>query len=276
MDHPLRSARIEAALERALAGAPSELLALLDRSSGLPGPRPNLDLARSAGAAIARGGARSAGVIAALCASQGDYHPIVAAQALAARHLAGDRGAGGALQELAGDSRQVVRAGVVEALRTVLAARGDAAVVELSAWTDGYLQAHVALEAISERAVLTQLGAAEEVVARLAEAFDLADRSPRAAERSQGVRQLRQGLPAQIAAVAARFPAALTWLEARTATSRPESREVIAGAIAALRRGAFPTAQTDRLAAALAASAPPDRDAARVVHGTRKRSKGRR
>jgi len=276
METPLRSARIEAAVERALAGAPSELLDLLDRSSGLPGPRPNLDLARSAGQAIARGGARAAAVIQALRASQGDYHPIVAAQALAARHLAGDRGAGEALQELAGDSRQVVRGGVIEALRTVLAARGDAAVAELSAWTDGYLQAHVALEAIADRTVLAQLGGGEEVVARLGEAFDLADRSPRAAERLQGVRLLRQALPAQIVAVAARFPAAMEWLEARTTTGRPESREVVAAAITALRKGAFPAAQADRLAAALAASAPPPRDPSRIVQGTRKRSKGRR
>lgn len=267
---------MEAALQQALAGAPGQLLERLDRSSGLPGPRPSLDLARSVGAALASAGARGAKAIEALRSSQGEYHRIVLAQALAERHAAGDRGASAALQELAGESRQLVRLGVVEALRTILAARGGAAVTELAAWTDGYLQAHVALEALSDRDTLARLPDGAEVVARLDEAFDLADRSPRAAERLQGVRQLRQALPAQIAVIAARFPEAIAWLEAQASRDRPETREVVAAAIAALRKLQFRTAETDRLAAALAGTAPPPRDPSRIVHGTRKRSKGRR
>ncbi|WP_438018898.1 hypothetical protein WMF18_07380 [Sorangium sp. So ce315] len=329
----LRNPKIEAAIERAAElGDPGELLALLDRSSGLPArrgggrapgpdlgpnaplPRVNLDLARAVGAAIADRGAAAERLVRALCASVEEYALIVAAQALAAfaareareaREAQTERagaagGAGGAagaggrqrgrggrggrggldplaeLEQLAEDPRRLVRDGVVAALRAVIAARGDAAVGELSSWTDGYLQAYVALEALSERTLLTGLSAGAEVVARLEEAFAISDRSPRADERLQGLRLLRQGMPAQIATLAGRFPEVVRWLEDKAQAERPESRDVVAQAIAALRKATFSDAETDRLSAALSASAPPPRDAARIVQGTRKRSKGRR
>ncbi|WP_437929578.1 hypothetical protein WMF37_10000 [Sorangium sp. So ce291] len=320
----LRNPKIDAAIERAAqVGDPAELLALLDRSSGLPArrggvrapgpdlgpnaplPRVNLDLARAVGAAIADRGAPAERLVRALCASTEEYALIVAAQALAAmatREAQAERapgaggatGAGGAggrqrgrgarggfdplgeLEQLAEDPRRVVRDGVVAALRVVIAARGDAAVGELASWTDGYLQAYVALEALAERTLLTGISAGAEVVARLEEAFAMSDRSPRADERLQGLRLLRQGMPAQIATFAGRFPEVVRWLEEKTLVERPESRDVVAQAIAALRKGSFSDAETARLAAALTASAPPARYAARIVQGTRKRSKGRR
>ncbi|XXT22081.1 hypothetical protein WME94_11030 [Sorangium sp. So ce429] len=321
----LRNPKIDAAVERATQlGDPAELLALLDRSSGLPArrggvrapgpdlgpnaplPRVNLDLARAVGAAIADRGAPAERLVRALCASAEEYALIVAAQALAAMATAaatqtaqaaraggaGDaaspqraRGARGArggfdplgeLEQLAEDPRRVVRDGVVAALRVVIAARGDAAVGELASWTDGYLQAYVALEALAERTLLTGISAGAEVVARLEEAFAMSDRSPRADERLQGLRLLRQGMPAQIATFAGRFPEVVRWLEEKTQVERPESRDVVAQAIAALRKGSFSDAEAARLAAALTASAPPARYAARIVQGTRKRSKGRR
>ncbi|CAN91737.1 hypothetical protein predicted by Glimmer/Critica [Sorangium cellulosum So ce56] len=312
----LRNPKIDAAIERAVQlGDPAELLALLDRSSGLPArrggvrapgpdlgpnaplPRVNLDLARAVGAAIADRGAPAERLVRALCATAEEYALIVAAQALASlavqgaaraggagqapRAGGGRRGKGGldpleALEELAEDPRRVVRDGVVAALRAVIAARGDAVVGELSSWTDGYLQAYVALEALAERTLLARLSAGAEVVERLEEAFVLSDRSPRADERLQGLRLLRQGMPAQIAALAGRFPEVVRWLEEKTQAERPESRDVVADAIAALRKTSFSDAEVDRLSAALGATAPIPRYAARIVQGTRKRSKGRR
>jgi hypothetical protein len=111
------------------------------------------------------------------------------------------------------------------------------------------------------------------VLARLEEAFALADASPRSAERSQGMRTLRGGFPAQIAIFATRFPETLAWLAQKTACSRPETREVVAGAVAALRRTVISDVEASRLAASLEASAKPRRDADRVVHGTRKRGR---
>lgn len=273
----MKSARINAAIERALADASAAdlLIMQLDRASGLPGARPNLDLARAAGAAIAAAGVRAAGpILEALLAAPSEYARIVAAQVLAHRAMDGDVRALPALQDLAEDPRRLVRAGAVEALRTLLALRGDPVIAALAPWMDGYLQAHIAIEALADRTLLARLHDGSAVLSRLDEAFALADRSPRSAERLQGVRLLRQALPAQIAIIAARFPEALAWLEAQTRAARPETRSVVARAIAALRRAAFPSALADRLAAALAATAPPPRDPTRIVQGTRRRGKG--
>ncbi|HSN97434.1 MAG TPA: hypothetical protein VLS89_04015 [Candidatus Nanopelagicales bacterium] len=276
----LKSERMEAALAKALDGAPAPLVDALERSSGMPGPRPNLDLARAVGAAIGRAGHKGLVLLDALTSDEKrEYLLMVAAQGFAARLAEGKADAGEALQRLAEDPRRLVRDGVVDALRALLESRGEAGVALLQGWTDGYLQANVALSALADRALLARLpgGAGPEVLARLEEAFALADGSPRAAERLQGVRQLREGLAKQISVIAARFPEALGWLEGKAReTERPESREVIAGAITVLRKEGFGQAEADRIQAVLAGSAPAPRDPSRVVQGTRKRSRGRK
>ena len=282
----IRSDRLAAALDRALAGGDlADLFDLLRRGSGLPGPRPNFELARAVGQTLARHEGRADRLVAALAADDHDeYFRIVAAMAFAARSLPGPdprrarprvEEALADLQELAEDPRHLVRTGIVDALRMRLTALGEPAVVDLAAWTDGYLQAHVALEALADRTWLTTLPSGESVIARLDEAFALADASPRSAERSQGMRTLRQGMPAQIATFAARFPETLAWLEKKTASARPETREVVAGAIRALRRVVLSDVEAGRLQALLDASGKPRRDADRVVHGTRRRGRGR-
>lgn len=275
-----RSARLEAALDKATAGAGiTELLDVLERSSGLPGIRPNLDFARAAGVAIAARRGRADAVVRDLLGARGEFPIIVAAQALAQRAIAGldARGAMKALHDLAGDERHLIRMGISAAVRSVLVAKGEAAVLELSAWTDGYLHAHVVLDAMADREVLDRLPVGAEVLARLEEAFVLADVSPRSAERSQGLRTLREAMPAQVTVFAARFPEVLAWVGDKATTSkRPETREVVERMIIALRRSGLSNAESQRLHDKLAASAPPDRDAARVVHGTRKRSRGRK
>lgn len=281
----IRSERLGAALNRAVAGGDTaELFNLLQRGSGLPGPRPNLDLARAMGQALARHEARANRIVAALCRSEEEYLRVVAAMAFAARSLPGPNPrrtrtrvdeALADLQQLAEDPRHLVRSGIVAALRVRLTALGEPAVVALQAWTDGYLQAHVALEALADRTWLTTLPSADSLLARLDEAFVLADLSPRSAERSQGMRTLRGGMPAQIAIFAARFPATLAWLEKKAASTRPETREVVTGAIRALRRNVLSDVEAGRLAALLEASGKPRRDADRVVQGTRKRGRGR-
>lgn len=275
----LRNERIEAALTRAVAeGDTRDLFDQLSRNSGLPGPRPNLDLARVVGLTIARHGARANPMLRELASDESEYPRIVAAMALAARKIAGidAKGAMAGLQDLAEDPRHAVRRGLVEALRTLLLAKGEPLVEELAAWTDGYLQAHVVLEALSERSILDALSNPEPILARLDEAFKLADRSPRAAERSQGVRVLRENLPTEIAAFAARFPETIVWLETAAKIQRPESRKVVDDAIRALRKDRISDAEAKRLNELLTASARPDRNAAKIVQGTRKRSKGRR
>src|SRR6185312_6938293 len=212
----IRNDRLTAALDRALAGGdPADLFEQLRRGSNLPGPRPNLDLAKAVGQTLARADSRADRVVAALVSADDEYPHIVAAMAFVYRSLPGDKARRSSpraaealadLQELAEDPRKQVRDGIVEALRLRLAALGTPAVVDLAAWTDGYLQAHVALEAMADRTWLTTISTAEDILARLDEAFVLADRSPRSAERSQGMRTLRQGMPSQIVTFAARFP----------------------------------------------------------------------
>lgn len=276
----IKNPRIEAALQRALStGETPELFDLLERASGLPGPRPNYELAQLVAVVIAAHGKRGTPLVEALLAAPDrDYLRVVATMAQAERAARGvdARRALQTLHDLAGDERNAVRQSVVEALRIVLRADGEATLTELARFTDGYLHAHVALEALADRTLLAALPAGEAVLARLDEAFRLADTSPRAAERSQGLRTLRRGLPAQIARFAARFPEVLTWLAERTSSKRPETREVVHEAIVALRRAHLPLAEMDRLMAALAASAPAPRDPTRIVQGTRRRSRGRR
>ena len=66
------------------------------------------------------------------------------------------------------------------------------------------------------------------------------------------------------------------WVERIAAKKqRPESRQIVDEAIRALRKDKTSNAEAKRLGDLLAASAPPDRNAAKVVQGTRHRSKGR-
>jgi hypothetical protein len=283
----IRNDRLAAALDRAVdQGDAAELIDLLHRNSGLPGPKPNFDLARAVGGAVAARGAKADRLLAELAKpDEQEYLRIVAAFAFVAKSMAtgGDKRRAHAraaealqdLQQLAEDARHLVRSGVAEALRVRIDALGEPAVHELSAWTDGYLQAHIALEALTERALLNKLPDAAPVLARLDEAFRLADASPRAAERSQGMRTLRQGLPAQIIAFADRYPEGLGWLEGKLGCQRPETREILAAAISGMRRTLLSDVEAQRLTDALNATAKPRRDAAKVVHGTRKRGKGR-
>ena len=275
----LKSPKIEAALDQAVAGGGmADLFEQLSRGSGLPGIRPNLELARAVGIAMAAKGRKADPVLRALASTEDEYPRVVAAAALAARRAAkvDPKGAMEGLQVLVEDATHHVRAGIVAALRWLIEALGDEAVADLAACTDGYMQAHVALEALADRTLLARLKDKEAVLSRLDEAFELADASPRSAERSQGMRTLRQGMAGQIAVFAGRFPEVLGWLEKKAGAKRPETREVVANAIAKLRKGSLSDAGAAELSAALEKSAKPPRDPSRIVQGTRKRAKGRR
>lgn len=277
-DNADKPSRLEAAIDTALTtGSLIELLDVLDRRSNLPGTKPNLDFARVVGLAIASRRGRADGLARALLGHTSEYPLIVGAQVLAQRALAGvdTRKAMEQLHDLAGEPRHLVRIGVVSAVRDVMLAKGDDVLPEFAAWTDGYLHAHVVLEALSDRQVLDKLRSADELLARLDEAFVLADESPRAAERSQGLRSLREAMPTQVAVMAARFGEVIDWVERQTSKQRPETREVVRNMIAALRKANLKNAEASRLLGALDATAKPPRNPDRIVEGTRKRSKGR-
>lgn len=288
MSDPIRSERVERALTQCLeSGKTDALFEELRRASGLPGPRPSFDLAQSVGATIAAQGKRGASLVAKLKASiDNEFLLVVYAFACAeavglgrpkATHdKAGLAAAIEALHDLCDDDRAVVREGVVLALRALLRAHPAEVVEALVRFTDGYLHAHVAIEALTDKTWLTSVHDPEPLLSRLDEAFRLADESPRAAERSQGVRTLRRDLPAQISRLAGRFPnEVIPWVAARATWQRPETREVVAETIRTLRKRSLPKAEADRLAQALSGSAPEPRDPTRIVQGTRNRSRGR-
>ena len=291
---PTVDPRIETSLTRAIETRdPRDLLERAGPALGLPGPRPRMEAAREIGLVLAREGERGRALARLLGGSEREDARVIAAAAFGAfaASTAGAGGAGGAtgrgkskrntghpgealaaLEELAEDVRGSVRHAVIDALRTVLAADLDGTLAALAGWTDGFLQAHVALEAIVDRKVLATLPSAEVVLALLEPAFRMADEAPRAADRWQGVRALRQGLPAQITAFVGRFGELFEWVLARAAATRPETREVMERTADALARASFRKSDVDALRDALSKSAKPPRDPSRVVQGTRKRS----
>jgi hypothetical protein len=274
----LRSERIQAALDSTLAGGDQrDLLELIERSSGYPGPRPNVDLAKAVGAALAGAGKPGLQLTTFLLADKNEYFNRIGLMALATRasNPKDKSGAFDAIHDRADEPRKSARDAVIDAVSIVLVARGEEAVPLLAAYTDGYLHAYVALEALTRRVVLDRLTSPAELLLRLGEAFDLADVSPRAAERSQGVRLLREGFPGQISRTAHRFEEVLDWLEIQLAKKRPETRQVLEETLVALRKASLSEAATARLRAVHAASAPIPRDLARIVQGTRKRGRGR-
>jgi len=270
--------RIETSLTRALeTGDFRDLLERAQPGLGLPGPRPKMELARELGLAIARDKARGGKLARLLGASEAEEARVVSAAAFGAIAMSGSgrKDALAALQELADDSRATIRIAVIDSVRMLLVADLTTTLADLTAWTDGFLQAHVALEAIREKRILDVVPSADAVLALLTPAYALADGAPRAADRWQGVRVLRQGLPAQITAFVTRFSELATWLVERAAAQRPETREVLSQTVDALTKASFRRSDVDTLRAALTKSAKPPRDPSRVVAGTRKRSRGR-
>ncbi len=287
--------RIETSLASAL--QTKDIRDFLERAApaiGLPGPKPKLLVARELGLAIVRDPIRGRAFAEALAYSEREDGRVLAAAAFsalattsapinAAPGTKARRGAKGvdahlrdemmaALSELGEDNRGTVRMAVLDGLCLLFASDLTFTLEALKSWTDGYLQAHVALSALSDRTVLTTLPNADVVLALLDPAFDLADNAPRAADRWQGVRVLRQALPAQITAFVGRFSEIWTWVLGRATATRPETREVLLQTADALDRASFRRTDVELLRAALKTSAKPPRDPSRIVHGTRKRS----
>lgn len=271
------------AVELACKGSPDPLYVFLERHSALPGPKPNLRLALAAAQALAsRGetgarvlrGLRELGPARARAQTTGEFLPMVGALGTAlqaARGKALDRDLG-ALQPLAEDERLHVRTIVPVALREAIQARGEAAIEALTGWMDGYLQAVAVLEALSDAGTLQHLRDTGPIVARLDEAFDLAENAPRSHERSQGYRALVRVLGRAPSVVGKRFAAEIAdWLTARAQTQVPELREALDDALKALREAGVRAADLEAAEQALAASKPAPRDPRSYVGPTRSR-----
>lgn len=279
----IRNRALAAELETALARRNyTALFALLRRLSGLPGPHANDVLASAFGAEVARTGSPADDLIDQLCAmsasrapagTDSEFLPIVGAACIGARLAQNpDAKLMDRLRLLAEDSRHRIREGVCRALVEASRARGDDLADRLSTWTDGYLAAAVALEALTTRGWLDRAKSASVVISRLEEAFDLAERASRSDQRSQGYRLLVKSLTEAPARVLDRFPeATLIWLESKAVTGDVELRAALSDLMSKARSRGHGARTLEKVEQVLAAHAPPRRDPKTYVGPTRKR-----
>lgn len=278
---------LDALVRDACQGSADALERHFIKRGGLPGPRPNFALARDAAAALLAQGAAGRQYLQHLAGlgereAQDDtaheFKVVVGVMGLgleAARDKELSRSR--ALQVLQGyveDGRRHVRGSVHVALAEVLKEHGDAAVAAFASWTDGYLQAEAVLRALTLEEAERAVRDAQGLIARLDEAFQLAEKAPRSHERSHGYRALVRALGDVPARIGKRFASqVLAWLEARAATRVPELRDALQQATAKLRKAGARAGDVQAVQQALDAAEPPRRDPRSYVGPTRKRSK---
>jgi hypothetical protein len=283
----LRNPAIAAELDRAIArGTHSDLFALLRRFSGLPAPRFNEKFAWAVAHAIGAFGSRSDALVLELCAQgriaekgTAEFLPIVGAFCHAVRFASGTSVATvlDDLRPLAEDSRHLVRMGVAAALGDMGRSAPDDVAAALAAWTDGYLSAAVALEAITARPWLDALRSSEAALSRLDDAFSLVENAPRADQRSQGYRELLKTLPEASARLMDRFAdATAAWLESKAGTDHVELREALAAVAQRIASRGHAPGKLEGFEKRFAESAPPRRDPKTYVGPTRQRGSRRK
>jgi hypothetical protein len=210
----------------------------------------------------------------------GEFLPVCGVFALAARAAADASARPRVLTELharADDLRYRVRDAVVAGLARIGAAAGDALVADVAAWMDGYFHAAAVLRALESPAFLGAIRDSSAVVARFDAAFTLLRDAPRAAARWPGHKALLEVLSTAPAAAALTLGAPVfDMLERWTQVTDPVLRDAVRQILDSRKlRGRF-GAEVDRIARALAASAPPVRNPDHDVGRTRDRSGSRR
>ncbi|MFO0684392.1 MAG: hypothetical protein U0234_20230 [Sandaracinus sp.] len=284
-------------LASAIAGQPRELAFWLARFGGQPSPRVNFDLASGFGAEAAAQGERALKVLAHFAGNDAApdtsevFLPMAAAYGYAHLLARGRTGeiAWEALHELAADERAPVRIATGQALIDLAAKKGaDALVAHAEEWLADedrerrWGSLAVTCDVLAERRALDALTDRERWLTVLTALLnDVAD-APRAAERSDARRRVCASLPAPIALAAQSFrgtPSGIAWLEERCREAKHvDVRSVLQHAIDRLRkRGASEKVETlAQLGAALASSAKPPRDPARIREGLTGRGKKHR
>jgi hypothetical protein len=277
------------ALDEAIAGRRAALFDLLARGSRLPGAHANEALTDAfASACLARGAPadRVALELARLSADEApgatplEFLPVCGVAALAARAVADVRVRAPFVSELhtlADDLRFRVRDAVVAALARVGGAAGDALVVDVASWMDGYFHAAAVLSALAVETWLTKLHDAGPVVARMDEAFALAQDAPRAAARYPGRKALVDALGLTPAAAAVRFGVPVFDMLVRWAPTRdPDLAAALEGLLASRKLAGRFRPEVERVRQAVIASRPAPRNPDHDVGPTRDRSGGRK
>jgi hypothetical protein len=261
---------------------------LLARGSGLPGPRVNqalvdafADESKSRGAAVDRLLVEMASLdaLAAPGASPLEMLPVCGVAGLALRAAQDDaafeRGLP-LLHDRADDLRFRVRDAVAGGLARIGARRGEKLVAALAPWMDGYFHAAAVVRALGEQAWLTALASPDGALARIDEAFALAEGAPRSAARYPGHKALVDALSATPRALAERFGVPVfDVLERWAASKEPFLREIVEKSLGGARLAGRHAADVARVRAALARTAPTRRDPRTDVGPTRGRGKKR-
>jgi len=236
----LRNPELEEALQLAIDGDSKLLLRFLLQATNLRGQPPSPAFGRAFADAVAAFGREADDLVEELLAlpesALGGEKSQAHMQALVAHVLGGRvlvarraRPEWAILMQLAEDYRKPVRDGVVAAL-TRVALEGPAGVdgllQELAGWTDGFLQACVALEVLSQKSVLSHLSLEGTFPERLEECIVLAVDAPRSAARSQGRRTLVMVLGQVLPMLVQRFPDLLPQLVPHVPSKDPTVQEM--------------------------------------------------
>lgn len=279
---------LDESIARALGGDASELYAFLSRSSGLPGERANLTLARALAQGVAADprGPELATRMATIPADEApggsplEFIPlcgVLAAGACGARQPKSREAMLRIIHDACDDLRFRVRDAAPEALAQIGAYEGGALLEEIQSFVEGYFHASVLLDALVSSAWMPKIADAEPVVDVLTRAFDLADEAPRSAARWPGYKALVDSIEKSIAPLALRFGEPILAAAAGFARSRdPHLREMVVRALDDKKlRARFPT-ELARAVGALDAAKKPLRDPRAADRPTRKRGGGRR
>jgi hypothetical protein len=287
----LRSPELTAALDRAIAGNSADLFRQLEMSSGLPGPRVNLNL----GVAFAHDCARLGPKVDDLAYTMANLPPneargasgkeflsmcgilAIGARGMMAKENAVRDRALVLLEEKADDLRFRVRDAVPLALAMIGHKMKDDLSERVEHWMDRYFHATAVIRALAEPAWLETFGYDDYYapINLLHAAFVLAHEAPRSAFRYPGHKALVEALGWVPKAVARRFGQQMfdrygIWAEG---VKIPELREAILKNLDDVQMKKPFGEEIKRIKQAIETSKGPRRDADRVVHGTRGRGK---
>lgn len=281
-----RDPNFPALLDAAIAGRTDALYTLLAKLSGLPGTRVNMGTVESFALEAAARGKKVDELLKKMVLLDADFAPggsaheivpVCAVHALSARAESDPASRDMALNHLhaaCDDLRFRVRDAVPLGLARIGKVMGDELVKAIVPFMDGYFHAAAALLSLAEPVFLDATRDGAEVVARLAEAFDLVKNANRSASRYPGHKALMDALLLVPPKIARRYPDETVTEVDRWATSKdPALRELALGVAKAIR--ARHGGEAERIRASLERTAPIPRDPTLIVQGTRGRGKKR-
>jgi hypothetical protein len=270
-------------IEAALRGDKKALWDRLLRGSRLPGPQPNMELVKEFANAMEGQGPKALPLATMMATIHPDearggtemeFIPMCGVMALGMLAAKMDDRARekpfATIHDAAEDLRFRVRDTVPLALAYIGARHPEWTLRNVAPWMDGFFHAAAVLRAISEPEFLRVVKEPQELVARLEDAFALAENAPRAAARYPGFKALLDAIVSGVPPIATRFPAPAIDALLRFAerTKDPDLRQVIERSARACKN-----VGAERVLESIARSAPPRRDPRTDVGPTRRRGK---